>query len=501
MVDEFSELDVEIEGTAASQRVGLSFKKADAAEGTRRELDPEEIAIDFTGLLEDELRFDLQSYGNRLQRAVFGPPGVHYLFAEAMSARPLRIRLRLRTDDPALHAIRWELMTGNEGAALSTRQGLAFSRFHASGREVNLRPSSEQLRALVAVVNPTQEQQESFGLEEIETNFERRASALGAIRCDPLTGEQGQGQVTMNRLMAALREGEEKYGRGYDILYLVCHGMMSGGKPHLLFALETPAELANKSLFRSGEHLTKRMVDELVELPRLVVLASCAGAGTGAGDALAATGPLLAKIGIPAVMAMQGFIKIDTVEALLPAFFAEFDKTGAVDRAMQVARSQVRNYQAADDWWAPVLFMRLENGRLVYQDQAETSVIEVPQDTAHQNAAHQNAAYQNAAQKDATQIVAPADRQTLPKPEQLNMATFDRVALFKAMSDRLNLKEVQNLAFIMNIDYEDLAGSGKMGKVREFIEFCQRRGRIEELLDALASERPEWDWYTEAGVR
>jgi hypothetical protein len=132
--------------------------------------------------------------------------------------------------------------------------------------------------------------------------------------------------------------------------------------------------------------------------------------------------------------------------------------------------------------------MRLENGRLVYQDQAETSVIEVPQDTAHQNAAHQNAAYQNAAQKDATQIVAPADRQTLPKPEQLNMATFDRVALFKAMSDRLNLKEVQNLAFIMNIDYEDLAGSGKMGKVREF-------------LDALASERPEWDWYTEAGVR
>jgi hypothetical protein len=40
-----------------------------------------------------------------------------------------------------------------------------------------------------------------------------------------------------------------------------------------------------------------------------------------------------------------------------------------------------------------------------------------------------------------------------------------------------------------------------MGKVREFIEFCQRRGRIEELLDALASERPEWDWYTEAGVR
>jgi hypothetical protein len=65
--------------------------------------------------------------------------------------------------------------------------------------------------------------------------------------------------------------------------------------------------------------------------------------------------------GVPAVLAMQGNISVETARAFMPRFFAELMRDGQVDRAMSAARALVG--QSAD-WWAPALFMRLESGRL-----------------------------------------------------------------------------------------------------------------------------------------
>jgi hypothetical protein len=94
-----------------------------------------------------------------------------------------------------------------------------------------------------------------------------------------------------------------------------------------------------------------------------VVLASCQSAGKGAGDVLSALGPRLTEIGIPAVLAMQANLRMDTAAKFIPLFFTELQKDGQIDRALSVARGLVREQP---DWWVPALFMRLKSGRLWY---------------------------------------------------------------------------------------------------------------------------------------
>ena len=66
---------------------------------------------------------------------------------------------------------------------------------------------------------------------------------------------------------------------------------------------------------------------------------------------------------MPAVIAMQGNLTMQTAAAFMPVFFAELRRDGQVDRAMAVARGAVRE---RPDWWMPVLFMRLRSGRIGY---------------------------------------------------------------------------------------------------------------------------------------
>ncbi|MEF2162614.1 CHAT domain-containing protein, partial [Pseudomonas aeruginosa] len=102
--------------------------------------------------------------------------------------------------------------------------------------------------------------------------------------------------------------------------------------------------------------------------PQLVVLASCQSAGAGGRStdrgALAALGPLLSEAGVPAVLAMQGDVTMETVAAFMPVFFfAKLRETGLVDQAVAAARAAVAK---RPDAWAPVLFMRLRDGLLWY---------------------------------------------------------------------------------------------------------------------------------------
>jgi len=67
-----------------------------------------------------------------------------------------------------------------------------------------------------------------------------------------------------------------------------------------------------------------------------------------------------------------------------------------------------------------------------------------------------------------------------------------------ALRDNLNNYysegELRSLCFDLEIDYENLGGSGKSGKVLELIQMTQRHGRLAELVELVRQQRPNATW-------
>jgi hypothetical protein len=284
-------------------------------------------------------------YGRRLSAAFFNDDVKREFlrFRAQTKDASLRVRLRFEASAPELHAVRWETLRDPDApeAPLFLGERVILSRFLANSQDstpIRLRPKSD-LTALVVVANPT-----TFNLPPVPVADEV-ADAQAALAGIQVTTLAPGGAVSLNDLAGALRPG-------FDILYLVCHGALKDDEPYLCLEDGVPV---------AGAQLVQR-IRELDQRPRLVVLASCQSAGE-QGVGLAGLGPRLAAAGVPAVVAMQGMVKQATSRALVKRFFAELLSDGQIDRAMSVARGDVRE---EPDYWMPVLFLRLRNGRIWY---------------------------------------------------------------------------------------------------------------------------------------
>jgi hypothetical protein len=313
-------------------------------------------------------RFDLQSlrelaaqpeaYGRALYTSLFEDSNVLTGFLKAWavaqaSETPLRLRLMVGATAPELNDLRWEtLRDSGSGQPLCTGDRLAFSRYLSSPdwRRVRLRPQGA-LRALALVANPSD--LASYDLLPIEAEGEvaRLRAGLGEISLTVLPDQAANQRATLSNLAARLRADN------YDIVYLVCHGAMVKGEPWLWLE-----DNQGKVALTAGGELVTRL-REMPQCPRLVILASCQSAGTGLGEALAALGPRLVEAGVPAVIAMQGKVGLETIARFMPVFFAELRQSGNIDQAMAAARGAVRDLP---DYWMPALFMRLKSGRIWY---------------------------------------------------------------------------------------------------------------------------------------
>ena len=305
------------------------------------------------------------AYGEALSGGLFGDPPVRAMFAQARSiaqsvGAPLRVRLSIGAGAPELHELRWETLCDPQGLRpLATDERVYLSRYLSSldWHPVRLRPRGD-LSALVVIASPaglggSGPGQWALPALDVEGERLRAAAGLEGIATSFLVSP---GRATLNGLIAGLRERP-------DVLYLVCHGVLARGEPYLFLEDEAGAVARVP-----GQELVDRL-RELQERPRLVVLASCQSAGSGQegrsddGGALAALGPRLAEAGIPAVLAMQGNVSVETVSRFMPVFFAELQRDGQIERAVAAARGAVRERL---DWWMPALFTRLRSGRLWY---------------------------------------------------------------------------------------------------------------------------------------
>jgi WD40 repeat protein len=308
----------------------------------------------------DQLRalsLDCLSYARLLTSSLFKDPVVAAAFTEARAAAQalgtrLQVHLGVESDAPELHSLHWEiLLDPRDGSYLFSGEQVIFSRYLSSldWQPVRLRPKN-QLTALVVISNPANLAE--FGLAPVDVQGESTRAQTNLHGIGVTTLASG-GTATLNNLSDHLREG------GHDILYFVCHGSIVDNEPWLWMEDE-----AGNVARVSGAALVAGLKD-LQYRPRLVVLASCQSAGVGgannptAHSALVSLGPRLVGAGIPAVLAMQGSVSMETVADFMPVFFRELLRDGQIDRAMAVARGAISN---RPDFWMPVLFMRLKSG-------------------------------------------------------------------------------------------------------------------------------------------
>ena len=351
--------------------IGLHRVQPEAYEVELRITDPEtdaEIAParGQTRISLDKLQVLLYSpldYGQTLTDQLFQDPKLREFYGRnkaVFDTNEVMIRLRLLVGPsaPELHRLRWELLLDPETKQpLATSERILFSRFMLSRdwRVIKLRPKAE-LKALIAVSAPNDLAQ--YGLAEVDKAGEiaRARDGMAGIRVATV-GEDLP--LTLVSLMEAIRQGS-------DVLYLVCHGAMPRGEVPCLFLQDQQGKTARVM----ANDLAQR-ISELQEAPRLIVMASCESAGRegpvpvdGTSAAQSALAPHLAEAGVPAVVAMQGKITIETVKQAMPVFFRELLKDGQIDRAMAAARGTVRD---RPDSWMPALFLRLKSGRIWYE--------------------------------------------------------------------------------------------------------------------------------------
>ncbi|HNT76388.1 MAG TPA: CHAT domain-containing protein [Anaerolineae bacterium] len=302
---------------------------------------------------------DLAADGQRLRDLLLSDGDLRSAWAQARGQAPRRrIRLRLDRAAPELHALPWELLyedPSQEDAAarpLSAQADTPFSRYLPIalpwGGAAEERPAC--IRILVTISNPADLGR--YELAALDEAQEREGlAALGGpeLRVDFLAAP-----ITLERLEAKLREG-------YHIWHYLGHGAYNVRRRQAALFLQ---DAQGQTRATSDDELAGMLVGLEAEVkPQLVFLAACQSAKRDTGDAFRGLGPRLVSIGVPAVVAMQDFVSIETARKFSATFYTRLREHGQVDQASNEARSTLLT-AGRPDAAVPVLFMRLKSGQL-----------------------------------------------------------------------------------------------------------------------------------------
>ncbi|MEM7030825.1 MAG: CHAT domain-containing protein [Chloroflexota bacterium] len=277
--------------------------------------------------------------------------------------RPHRIRLRIDREAPELHSIPWELLQESQDGGLSLNLAqnaeTPFSRYLAGtwypGSPILKRP----LKMLVAMANPANLASD-YELAPIDIEEEwtllQSVTAGAAIDCDLLPQS-----CTLSAL-------EDKLKEGYHILHFIGHGRFSQKSDSaMLYLADDDNQVAQVKDVDFATMLASQLSrhdTQSEDKLRLVFLASCQTATRSVADAFRGFAPQLVAAGVPAVLAMQDLVSIDTARSFTQTFYQRLLAHGIVDLASNEARAKVQTKKQAGSA-IPVLFMRLRSGQLL----------------------------------------------------------------------------------------------------------------------------------------
>ncbi|MCD4738843.1 MAG: CHAT domain-containing protein [Anaerolineae bacterium] len=263
-----------------------------------------------------------------------------------------RVRLRIDVGAAALHALPWEELYA-DNKLLSAAASTPFSRYLPIALPWGGGVAARPLRVLALISNPAdlESQYELAPLDVVQEReiLERAFAQLGP---DEVTLDFLAAPVTLERLETALREG-------YHLLHYVGHGAFNQRRERaVLFMQDEDGQTALVSDADLAQMLARQDVH-----PQLIFLAACQSATRATGAAFRGLAPKLVSVGVPAVIAMQDFVTVETAHKLCAIFYQRLLEHGQVDVALNEARSTLLS-AARHDATVPVLFMRLKSGQL-----------------------------------------------------------------------------------------------------------------------------------------
>ncbi len=262
-----------------------------------------------------------------------------------------RIRLRLDAAAPELHTLPWELMRADR-RMISASADTPFSRYLAVpepwGESVARRP----IRVLAAISNPRNLQE--YGASPVDVIQERALleSAFASLGADEIVLDFLEAPVTLARM-------EEKLREGCHVMHYVGHGFYNTRRRQAALYLQD--EKGNTEPV-TDEALSEMMARQGVR-PQLVFLAACQSAATSTSDAFLGLAPKLVMEGVPAVVAMQGLVTVETARRFGAECYRRLAKHSLIDLAVNEARSALVTL-GRPDAGVPVLFMRLKSGKM-----------------------------------------------------------------------------------------------------------------------------------------
>ena len=301
--------------------------------------------------------------GERLFEWLLSAEKLRSSWAEVRGQRPYRrIRLRIDATAPELHALPWELIRDPGAGAmpqdLAATVATPFSRYLAGrwrpGSPVLQRP----IKVLVAIANPT-DLKAKFDLEPIDVAGEF-ASLEEAMKGQPVDLTLLPQPCTLAALEVALKDG-------YHVLHFIGHGKFVNKAALYLADDQNQVKLTFDD--DVAGMLARQLADDEMlqdERLRLVFLASCQTATRSPADAFRGLAPRLVDAGVPAVLAMQDLVPIDTAKHFAATFYGRLMAHGIVDLASNEARSAVLT-AGLSGAAIPVLFSRLRSSELFGQ--------------------------------------------------------------------------------------------------------------------------------------
>lgn len=271
------------------------------------------------------------------------------------------IRLVVDADAPELHALPWELMReppDQGGTPLAASDATPFSRYVEGDWDYAQPVRAYPLKVAVAIANP--QGLTDLGLAEIVAEEEWQALSQ-AVAGLPVSLIRVPEPCTLDAIEGVLREGAH-------VLHLIAHGDYDADAGRAIVWLANqenrPLPVPDQEFTGCVERIQGRVSGDPLQL---VFLSACQSARRDPADAFRGLAPLLVQANVPAVLAMQDLVPIDTARTFSQVFYHQLLQHGLVDLAANQARARLLSSRLPGAH-IPVLFMRLADGQLLAPD-------------------------------------------------------------------------------------------------------------------------------------